>query len=384
MASTASCHSEAGRPGASANARAVSRCAGGQPSDRAEPVQVGGKRRVHGGGELRARRGSAAVSSCRPWDRAISPAMRKFCPDMRRDPVGERAGERLIGVGVAGPFVPGQLQAGQRVGGQVFLGEVAGVVQVDHGQAHRRSGPAGHRRRRGAGSRRLPARRHPQHVSASGSTIRSMMARAWARAGRLIERVDDHVEPRPAAPAERVTDGRCQVFGFAGQGGRCGAGDLLGDFQRGLGLGVHRAAHRSQAGPDRHCHQAAATARMSGSAVVTIRPSTADLPTPGEPVTTSTRRSGPAGPARPTISVSAAVRPRNRQPALAVDAHSAGPRPPMPHPLGIAGQGPPPLLSATSPAASADHLASVVSLWSGSSRSAWCSVIARPSPLPCA
>ena len=51
--------------------------------------------------------------------------MRKFCPDMLRDPCRQRPGERLVGVGVARAFIPGQLQAGQRVGGQVLLSEVA-------------------------------------------------------------------------------------------------------------------------------------------------------------------------------------------------------------------------------------------------------------------
>ena len=48
------------------------------------------------------------------------------------------------------------------------------------------------------------------------------------------------------------------------------------------------------------------------SAVVTIRPSTADLPTPGDPVTTSTCASGRGRLTHFTISVSAAVRPRKR------------------------------------------------------------------------
>ena len=52
--------------------------------------------------------------------------------------------------------------------------------------------------------------------------------------------------------------------------------------------------------------------RTVGSAVVTIRPSTADLPTPGFPVTTSTRRSTPLASSQSRIAVSAAVRPRKR------------------------------------------------------------------------
>jgi hypothetical protein len=52
--------------------------------------------------------------------------------------------------------------------------------------------------------------------------------------------------------------------------------------------------------------------RMTASAVVTIRPRTADFPTPGDPVTTSARRRTPVRVSQSTISVSAAVRPRNR------------------------------------------------------------------------
>ena len=52
--------------------------------------------------------------------------------------------------------------------------------------------------------------------------------------------------------------------------------------------------------------------RTVGSAVVTIRPSTADLPTPGSPVITSTRRSTPPRSSQSRIAVSAAVRPRKR------------------------------------------------------------------------
>jgi hypothetical protein len=54
---------------------------------------------------------------------------------------------------------------------------------------------------------------------------------------------------------------------------------------------------------------------MPGSAVVTTRPRTADLPTPGEPVTTKTLRSTRVPSSQALMRVNAARRPRKRYPA---------------------------------------------------------------------
>ena len=59
---------------------------------------------------------------------------------------------------------------------------------------------------------------------------------------------------------------------------------------------------------------AGSEAETSASAVVTILPSTADFPTPGDPVTTNARRSGFSRLSHFVIAVSASDRPRKRNP----------------------------------------------------------------------
>ena len=122
-------------------------------------------------------------------------------------------------------------------------------------------------------------------------------------------------------------------------------------------------------------------ARIAGSAVVTIRPSTADLPTPGEPVTTSTRASGAGRSSHPTIALNAVVRPRNRYPPslslLTPRARDRQWRTPSLSRVSVQPQA----ACACSPAASTTRRStSAASFCSGRNRSAWKNVSARPSP----
>ena len=112
-------------------------------------------------------------------------------------------------------------------------------------------------------------------------------------------------------------------------------------------------------------------AAATGSAVVTTRPSTADLPAPGEPVTTSTRRSACSRSSQPVIAVSTSRRPRNRKPR---SLSPLTPRPFGPQCRAPSGSYPsvhPHAASAVSPACLAVQRVSSPSFSSGKHRSIW-------------
>ena len=114
---------------------------------------------------------------------------------------------------------------------------------------------------------------------------------------------------------------------------------------------------------------AGSEAETSASAVVTILPSTADFPTPGDPVTTNARRSGFSRLSHFVIAVSASDRPRKRNP------RSLSPL--TPRPLGFQCRTPsgsrssvhPQAARAVSPASLAVHLVSSANFSSGKHRS---------------
>jgi hypothetical protein len=116
------------------------------------------------------------------------------------DPAGQRGGERVVGVGIARPFIARQLQAGHRVLGQILLVEVIGIIEVDCSQ--------------GAAE---PAQQITSAISAAGTDDHlgtGIGARLYQRqddpvddlprlrrVGGLVERVDDDVEPPPSVLA---------------------------------------------------------------------------------------------------------------------------------------------------------------------------------------
>jgi hypothetical protein len=119
---------------------------------------------------------------------------------------------------------------------------------------------------------------------------------------------------------------------------------------------------------------------IRASAVVTIRPSTADLPTPGEPVTTSGRASGPRWSSHSTIWRSATARPRNRDPRSesAATPRARGSQCRRASSSFVSSQ--PQAAKAASSASSTCHSARADSFISGRCRSTWKSVSAWPSP----
>ena len=214
-----------------------------------------------------------------------------------------------------------------------------------------------------------------------------MTARAWdgLAASSKASMMTLNRLPAASASASRIAGARSS--GSPGSARRGGAGDLLGDLERGLALGVHRAAHRPQDWPARPRHRAAAQrgARcgwpVGGGDDPAEDRGLADARGAGDhqhpPV-----RLGPVEPGHdPAQCGGAAAEPPA---ALAVDAHPARPRPPVPGPLGVTVQRPAPLAQApprrppqpTSSPASASS--------SGRCWWAWSSVTARPSPLACA
>jgi hypothetical protein len=172
--------------------------------DRAEPVQIGGQRRIHSGSELELVRGGGCVmlQAVGPGDQAGD---EEVLPGHGGDARGQRPGERLAGVGVAGAFIPGQLQACQRVGGQVLFGEVAGLVQVDWVQGAAEAAQQI--------TAVVAAPGADNHLGADigaclGQRQHNLVDNGACLSGavRFVKRVDDHVE-HPPALAERVADG---------------------------------------------------------------------------------------------------------------------------------------------------------------------------------
>ena len=239
--------------------------------------------------------------------------MRKFCPDISAIRAASGPASPVVRVGVARAFVSGQLQAGQRVGGQVFFGEIARVIQVEQVQSGAEAaqqvtaviappGPHDHLRP-GIGA----CLGQRQHDPVDDGT-RACAGLAASSSASMIT-----LNRARCASGQRVADRRGQVLGLAGSA--ADAARAISSATSSAVLPLACTAQLTDPGlASTPCHRAAATARIEASAVVTTRPRTADLPTPGEPVTTSTRRSGRGRSSQATIRVSAAVRPRNRQP----------------------------------------------------------------------
>jgi hypothetical protein len=99
---------------------------GGHPGHRAKLLQVASERRIDGGlkPELAGIGGLLVVQAMGPGDEARD---EEILPGHLRDPRGERP----VGVRVARAFIAGELQACQRIGGQVIPGKVVRVVQVE-------------------------------------------------------------------------------------------------------------------------------------------------------------------------------------------------------------------------------------------------------------
>ena len=197
----ASCHNPAGSPGASAKASAVSASMAGTSPSRGQPLQVGRQGRIDRRLESEPGRvhGLLVVQAMRAGDQ---PGDQEVLPGQGRDPGRDRPGHAQVVVGVGRAFVPGQLQAGQRVAGQVLLREIARVIQIDHGQGTAETAqqitaviaaPRPHDHLRPHISAGLRQRQH--HLGDDEPGL--------IRAGRLIQGIDDHVEPAAAALLQR-------------------------------------------------------------------------------------------------------------------------------------------------------------------------------------
>ena len=313
---------------------------GRDPAHRGQSLQVGRQGRIDRRFESEPGRvhGLLVVQAMRPCDQ---PGDQEVLPRQGRDPVRHRPSHALVVVGVGRAFIPGQLQAGQRVAGQILLREIARVIQIDHGQ---RTAEAAQQITPVIAAARPHDHLRP-HISAGlrqRQHHRGDDEPGLIRAGCLIQGIDDHVEPAAMPPLQDGSDRRGQVIRLTGQRGRSRPGNLPSDLQRGLALGVHRARYRPHPRP----HRAIPRRQRDGDPPIGGGDDPAQHRRLAHP-----RRSGhhqhppirhiPIQPGHDRGQRGSAA---TEPPApFTVDAHPTGPGPPMPHPLRIPVQRPAPL-----------------------------------------
>jgi hypothetical protein len=216
--------------------------------DRLEAPQILGECFVDGGGEgerVRVDR-DLVVHAVRAGDQAGD---QEVAVGQRGDAFGHRGGDFAVGVRVAGPLVADQREGGGGVLLQVDLREVGRQVEVDQG------GVRSERAHQAATV--VPAAAADDHLGAeprAGARDRQQQRRddqpGLSRTGRLVQRVDDDVEPRsPAVLRQPSLQSRDKIIDGTRYPHRSGPGDLGRHVERGLALGVHRAGDEADRRP---------------------------------------------------------------------------------------------------------------------------------------